>query len=71
MSFLGGKILSANLIEKKILSLKWAKKNSVSTLCLKKTFVQKKICQVVAKKNLCCTEVRKIYFESEKNHSPL
>ena len=40
----GGDFLSANLIEKKILSVKWAEKNILLALCALKTivFVEKK-----------------------------
>ena len=66
--------LSANLIEKQILSMKWPEKNiPVGTLCLKQYyFCRKKIMsqQLVAKKNSAALRSEKKYFYSEKTHSP-
>ena len=51
--FWGKQILSANLIEKKILSLKWAEKNILLGLCALKNIV------FVEKKNLLRCEAKK------------
>ena len=45
----GGKIVSANLMEKKILSLIWAEKiYSESTLCLTKMFLEEQKKNIIA-----------------------
>ena len=75
MVFWEKKFLSAILIEKKILSLKWAEQNILLALCaLKNVVFVKKINNNVAtncreKKNLLRCEAKKI-FDSEKTNSP-
>ena len=55
--FLGGnKFLSANLIEKIFLSLKWAEKNILLAIC-----AFKKYC-FLEKKKFCCAYKRKKIF---------
>ena len=66
------KNLSANLIEKKILSLKWAENNILLALRALKNVVFVEINNVATtcrEKKFCCAAKRKKKFDSEKNHS--
>ena len=59
-------VLSANFIEKKFLSVKWAEKNILLALCALKNIVFVEKNNVAKKKNTAALPSEKKYFDSEK-----